>query len=152
MKTKSTTRLEATVGELQRCNELLRLLTDDLAELLEELSDKVTTKWVVNVLQAMLENLRTQSDKEEESDYFAEVLNQYPNWHPQIEHLRQQHSLLYKQLEEIYLRIAKNPEDSEVLFEVRRQLGDWIKTYNEHEARERRLLQDAFLLELGAGD
>lgn len=148
----TTNRLSNAVEELGRCNALLRLLTDDLAELLEEPAERATTRWVLGVLEAMLDNLQQQIRHEEEHDYLAEVLEQYPSWHPQVEHLRQQQQLLHRQLREIRERIAAGADDAAVLFEARRQLRDWIEAYNEHQRRETRLIQDAFTLETGVGE
>jgi hypothetical protein len=131
---------------------MLRVLTDDLTELLEEPAEKANTKWVLSVVDTMLDNLKDQFQLEEQDEYLAEVLQHYPNWHPQIEHLRQQHNLLHDQLCEIRERLATDVEESTVPFEARRQLRDWIHTYNEHQRRERQLIQDAFTLETVAGE
>ena len=131
---------------------MLRLLTGQLADLLAEPAENATTLCVVELLDAMLDNLREQFRLEEEQDYLADVLQQYPNWHPEVEHLRQQHSLLHNQLRDIRRRVAAAGDRPTVRYQTRRQLRDWINTYNEHERRETQLIQDAFTLETGAGE
>lgn len=148
----TTNRLESIVAELRRCNELLRVLSNSLVEQLQEPDDAATRGCVLDILDEMLKNLLQQFQLEEKNGYMAEVLEQFPNWHPQVEHLRQQHGLLHQQLVEIRDRIAAQPADSRLIAEMRRQLVDWTNTYNEHQEREAVLIQDAFTLETGVGE
>jgi hypothetical protein len=89
---------------------------------------------------------------EMKEDYLVNVLEQYPNWHPQVEHLRQQHFLLHRQLREARDRIAGMTANGIAGREIRRQLEDWMNTYNEHLQQENKLVQDAFTQETGVGE
>lgn len=151
MRAQSTSRLSLTVEKLQRSSALLRLLIDDLRELLEEPPDRENARWMLVVLDKMLENLEQQFELEEQQGYLADVLEQFPSWHPHVEHLRQQHALLHQQLREVRDRLAADRRKT-VVHEMRRHLRDWIQAYEDHERRERDLIQEAFTVEPGAGD
>jgi hypothetical protein len=149
---KSTTRLTDTIDALERHNDLLGLLMDELRDLLEGASDFENRKPIQTTLDALLVNLRQQFELEEKGGYLEDVLDRYPNWHPQVVHLRQQHALLRQQLCEARKRIATLSPGEPLGQEVQRQLVDWMNTYDEHRHRETALIQDAFALETGAGE
>ncbi len=152
MTSKMTNRLSDTVDALRSCNESLRVLTDKLAKQLDSKSTPATTPDVLSLLEDMLENLTRQFALEERHGYLADVLEQFPSWHPQVEHLRQQHGLLTQQLREMRNRVAESSGAQAPALPIRRQLVDWINTYNEHEQRETALIQDSFTLEPGVGE
>lgn len=147
----STSRLSSTVERLKHSNDLLHLLMDDLRELLEEPPDTENAQWTLAVLDKMLDNLQQQFELEEQQGYMADVLAQFPSWHPHVEHLRQQHTLLHQQLREMRDRLAAD-RSGIVVREVRRHFDDWMQAYDEHEQRERKLIQEAFTIEPGAGE
>ncbi len=152
MNRKSTTRLTDTIDALKRHNDLLSLLMDELPDLLEGAADCENRKPILMTLEALLVNLRRQFELEEKGGYLEDVLDRYPNWHPQVVHLSQQHALLRQQLCEARNRIAKLPAGAPIAQEIQRQLVDWMKTYREHRCRETALIQDAFSLETGVGE
>jgi Hemerythrin HHE cation binding domain len=149
---KSTTRLTNTIDALKRYNDLLRLLMDELRDLLEGASDFENRKPILRTLDPLLVNLSQQFELEEKGGYLEDVLNRYPNWHPQVVHLRQQHALLRQQLCEARKRIATLSPGEPIGQEIQRQLVDWMNTYDEHRHRETALIQDAFALETGVGE
>lgn len=81
-----------------------------------------------------------------------DVLKQYPNWRPQVHHLRQQYAMLRQQLSEVRNSIAALSTEEPIGREIQRQLTDWMNTYYEHGHRETSLIQDAFILETGVGE
>lgn len=139
-----------TVKKLRACNQTLRQLTDQAPPILDRSPQESTLQELNTLLDQMIQNLSLQFQIEEAGGFMAGVYEKYPNWHPQVEHLRQQHCLLRKQLQEIRDRLVSGP--AAPLTEVRRQMKDWINTYNEHQAREASLIQDAFILDTGAGE
>jgi hypothetical protein len=152
MSRESRKRLTDTIDGLKRHNDLLGLLMDELRDLLEAASAFENRKPILTTLDALLVNLRQQFELEEQGGYLEDVLDRYPNWHPQVVHLRQQHALLRQQLCEARNRIATLPPDAAIGDEIRRQLADWMSTYDEHRHRETALIQDAFALETGVGE
>jgi hypothetical protein len=146
------TRLTGTLDGLKRQNELFGLLQEELRDRLEGASYFENRKAILTTLDALLVNLRQQFELEERDGYLEDVLKQYPNWHPQVVHLRQQHELLRHQLCEVRNRITALSTGEPIGREIQRQLVDWMNTYAEHRRRETALIQDAFTLETGAGE
>ena len=145
-------RLAATIDEL-RCNsEMLHLLLEDLSELPAEPLDRENAEWMLAVVEKMVDNLARQCRLEEEQEYMADVLDQFPSWYPQIEHLQQEQELLRRQLGDIRARLAGEVHRGVVGRETRRQLRDWIQGFRQHDAREGELIHDAFTLDVGAGE
>jgi hypothetical protein len=148
----SQTRLTDTLGGLRHHDELFGLLMEELRDRLEGASHFENRKAILTTLDALLVNLRQQFELEEKGGYLEDVLKQYPNWHPQVLHLSQQHALLRHQLCEVRNRIAELSTGAPIGREIQRQLADWLNTYAEHRRRETALIQDAFNLDTGAGE
>lgn len=108
--------------------------------------------WSLTIMDRVAEYLQQQFDVEESDGYLHEVLDEFPNWHPQVEHLQQEHRLLQQQFVQIRDRLEATPINSAMSHEVRHQLGDWIDSFRQHQGRENRLIQEAFSIDLGGGD
>jgi len=145
-------RFSKTVASLRRVQQLLELLLEEAAELLAEPSDDESNQWLGIVVDKILNNLREQFEIEEQGEYMADVLERYPEWHPQVLHLQQEHELLVGQLRQISMRIRREHRAGLLSPECRRQLEDWIKWYHQHQHRETELVQEAFVLEVGQGE
>ncbi len=143
---------EVTIRSVERFNGLIHLLLDDLKEMLAEDVSEDDRRWSLSIMEKVVEYLQEQFDIEERDGYLHEVLDQFPNWHPQVKHLQQEHRHLHRQFVEIRDRLESTPVDSAMSQEMRRQLGDWIDSFRQHQERENRLLQDAFTIDLGVGD
>lgn len=141
-----------TVDKLERCRGLLTILIDDLQELLDEKPDRENARWVLAVVDKMLENLDDQFALEEDGGYLDDVLEQYPTWHPQVRQLQQEHRMLHEHLKEARDRLQRESRQGIVSREIFRQLTDWMNAYQNHDRRETALLQDAFTLEVGVGE
>jgi hypothetical protein len=146
------TRFARTVEQRADARGLLRLLLDDLMELLAEPAEPRNAPWIVAVVEKILENIAHQSQCEAQRDYFADVIQQFPSWHPQVEHLRQEHYLLEHHLREIRDRIRQQASCGALPIESYRRLKDWRTAFLDHDRRETALIQDAFTLEVGAGE
>lgn len=145
-------RLSETIGCLRHVQQLLQLLLDDAVELLAEQADDENEQWLAAIVDKMLANLHEQFQIEEQDGYMADVLERYPEWHPQVLHLQQEHQLLEDQLREITTRMRRERLCGRLSRECRRQLQDWITWYREHQRRETALVQEAFVLEVGEGE
>ena len=93
-----------------------------------------------------------QGQIETDGEYLENVLEQYPTWHSQIQHLQQEHQLLGGQLRDIAERLRREAEAGGITRQCRRQLKDWIAWYRNHQHREIKLVQEAFVLEVGQGE
>jgi hypothetical protein len=146
------TQFSETIKTLRHVEELLQLLLDDAAELIAEPADEENDRWLAAVVDKILANLREQFRVEEQGGYMTDVLEQYPEWHPQVLHLQQEHQLLEAQLQEIDARMRNEQHDGAMSRECRRQLEDWIHWYRQHQRREAALVQEAFVVEVGQGE
>ncbi len=141
-----------TQQQLKSNQELLHILLDDAEDMLREQPDEEYAPWLSAVVDKILENFVDQAQIEEDGNYLEHVLEQYPTWHSQIQHLQDEHQLLEGQLRDIAQRISGEAASGGITRECRRQLKDWIAWYRNHQHREIRLVQEAFVLEVGQGE
>lgn len=142
----------STNQSLKYFEKLEYLLLGDLRDLLEEPADEQTCLWMQAVLDVLLQALPRGFALEEENGYMTEVLEQYPNWHHEVDRLRHQHTTLYRKLKELRNRIANREEFSETAGIVRCELRSWMTAFIAHNRHENRLIQTAMNLEVGTGD
>lgn len=128
------------------------LLIGDLRDLLEEPPSEESCRWILAVIDALLDMLPHEFALEERGGYMNEVLDEYPSWEPLVDELRFEHGSLYAGLEQLRNYVACNAPFAEIAHEVRRDLRDWMKRLVAHNRHETRLLQTALTLEVGAGD
>jgi hypothetical protein len=137
---------------LEHYTSLEYILLGDLRDLLEETADEESRRWLLAVLDALLDTLPHEFDLEEADGYMTEVLERYPSWSAQVERLRRDHDLLFSKLKELRGRIERNIWIAPIANEVRRDLRDWILKLVAHHRGETRLMQTAMNLEVGTGD
>ncbi len=137
---------------LEQYSSLEYILLGDLRDILEEPPDDESRKWLLAVLDTLLETLPREFDLEEEDGYMAEVLERYPSWSAQVERLCRDHEQLFFKLKELRGRIERNIWISPIAHEVRRDLRDWILKLIAHHRSETRIIQTAMNLEVGTGD
>lgn len=137
---------------LEQYTSLEYILLGDLRDLLEESPGDETRRWLLAVLDTLLETLPREFDLEEEDGYMTEVLERYPSWSAQVERLHRDHEILFSKLKELRGRIERNSWVAPIANEVRRDLRDWILKLIAHRRSETRLVQTAMNLEVGAGD
>ena len=137
---------------LEQYTSLEYILLGDLRDLLEEPSDDETRRWLLAVLDTLLDTLPREFDLEDEDGYMAEVLERYPSWSAQVDRLHRDHEILFSKLKELRGRIERNSWVAPIANEVRRDLRDWILKLIAHHRSETRLVQTAMNLEVGAGD
>ena len=138
---------------IQEYSELEYLLLGDLREMLEQpLNDDEDRRWLVAVLDELLETLECEFCLEEDGGYMTEVLDIWPNWSGQIDRLFSEHKTLCSQLKRLRYRLAEALPLKEVAESLRSQLRDWMATLTAHHRHEHRLIQEAFAFDVGAGD
>jgi hypothetical protein len=137
---------------LQQYSSLEYILLGDLRDLLEEPADAENRRWLLAVLDGLLETLPREFDLEDEDGYMSEVLERFPNWARQVERLHHDHDQLFAKLKELRGRIDRGSWIAPIANEVRRDLRSWILTIVAHNRNETRLVQTAMNLEVGVGD
>ncbi|MGE3315246.1 MAG: hypothetical protein AB7O26_09030 [Planctomycetaceae bacterium] len=128
------------------------ILLGDLGDLLEEPADKHTHRWLLAVLDALVDTIPREFQMKSREGYLSEVLNEYPSWYRHVEYLRAEHHELYANLRDLRGRIAAREEYEESADRVRIDLRDWMARLVAHHHHENRLVQTAINLEVGTGD
>lgn len=132
--------------------ELEYLLLGDLRDMLEQPFEEENARWMLSVLDALLDTLPREFALKEDGGYLQEVIDEYPSWELQVSRLREQHDTLLATLRRLRMRVAWQAPFSVLARDVRRELKDWIEALTEHNRREKSLIQTAVNLEVGAGD
>lgn len=128
------------------------ILLGDLRDLLEEPADEENCRWLIVILDALLEAKRREFELQEDGGYLEEVLEQFPNWEPQVDQLHREHRELFSLLRELRERIGLRQSFNEIADAVRTDLREWMTLLQAHHRHTRRILQSAFNLDVGVGD
>ena len=123
-----------------------------MRDLLEEPADEITCKWLLAVLDALLQTLPRDFQLQDEGGYLAEVIEEFPNWSVQVVRLLQERETLFSNLRRLREQITQEIPFSEIAQKVRHDLHGWMKSYVAYHRHERRLVQTAFNLDIGVGD
>lgn len=132
--------------------ELEYLLLGDLRDILEEPLDDENSRWLLALLDALLDTLPREFALEERGGYLRAVTDEFPSWHPEVVRLREQHETLLDDLRRLRNRVAWQAPLAMLGRNVRRGLREWIETLATHNQDENALLQTAVNLEVGGGD
>jgi len=92
---------------LEECDAFEYILLGDLRDLLEEPADDLTCKWLIAVLDALLQTLPREFELQDEGGYLAEVLEEFPNWSGHVDQLLEERELLFQKLHQFRERIAQ---------------------------------------------
>lgn len=149
----STTQHDPQQSSLADYIALEYILLGDLRDLLDEAeADEQTTRWIIAVLDALLDALPHEMELKSEGGYLQPVLEQFPNWAGQIGELASEKEYLFQKLYELRVQVDA-PGSYEVLAnEIRLALHEWMTLWTAHLRHERRMMQSAFTLDVGCGD
>ena len=128
------------------------ILLGDLRDLLEERADQYTRRWLVAVLDALLDTLPRQMALKETSGYLNEVLDEYPSWYRHVEDLQNEQRLLVLSLQALRDRLETPGPYQRDAARVKTAVRQWMNRLMAHRRHETRLLQTAMNLEIGCGD
>lgn len=137
---------------LARCSQFVRLLRDDLKELLLEPADAGNARWVVAVVDKLLDEFEEERDLKQTDDYFDCILERFPTWQPKVTQLCDVQSELVTSLRLLQRQLARADRSQGVSDEHRNSLHAWIAASETHEHQETALAQVACTLDVGTGD
>ena len=120
------------------------LLIGDLRDLLEESPDDETRRWLLAVLEELLDLLPNEFEYEDQGGYLADVCEQNPNWSNAVDRLHREHEELYFNLLDLRNRIANEESFDFIADEVKPKLGRWIEAAQRHRDREQQLVVSSF--------
>lgn len=139
---------------LAEVTDLEYILIGDLRDLLEGSLDATDCHWVSAILDALLQSLRDERAIKADGGYLFEVLEVKPNWSVHVERLNAETQTLYETLIELRRRIGQQRQGGfdAVIEQLRKELREWVVAFTARERHEARLLQSAFLVDIGGGD
>lgn len=125
------------------------LLIGDLRDLLDESPDAETRRWLLAVLDELLDLLPNEFEFEDQEGYMSDVCDQVPNWSHEVDQLHNQHEDLYFKLLELRNRITLEQAFEYIASEMKSELQHWIERVQRHRDHEQRLVAAAYDLTLG---
>lgn len=137
---------------LEDCAALEYILLGDLRDLLEEPPDEEHCRWLLVILDALLEAKQREFELQEEGGYLEEVLEQVPNWEPQVAQLHREHRELFGNLRQLRERVGSRISFDAMADSIRTDLRDWMTLLQRHHRHTRRIVQSAFNFDIGVGD
>ena len=141
------------IKTLADCNEFQYLLLGDLRDILDETPDDSNKRWLLEVLNALIELMpRERSLHEEGGGYLAEVLDEFPSWSRQVNCLQLKKLHLDYALRDLRDRICNQTSWVAVADQISCDLRDWMELFRTLHHAESSLLMDAMLLDIGTGD
>lgn len=144
---------EHTSGRSNQDNSALEyILLGDLSDLLDEPLNGDTRRWLLAVLNALLDTLPSDMNDSDDGEYLGEVLEEYPNWSRQVDELHEQREALFDELYIFRNQIQQRRDLHEIADRLRRELRQWMTMLAAHKRHEARIILMAYTMEVGAGD
>lgn len=128
------------------------ILLGDLRDLLEDDFDERTRAWLTAVINALFETVPREFELQEQQGYLTHVLEEFPNWTPQVDQLRAERKEIHNRLLELRTLLLANKPFDEIAETLRVELRDWMNSLMAHHRHERRIVQTAFNLDVGSGE
>lgn len=142
------------IEKLKNLSTLEYILLGDLRDVLEEPFSKETRKWMLALLDALLDTIPREFRIRESGGYLEEVIEEFPSWTPQVEKLRSEHDTLEETLQSLRDRLIDDEVFQRQLLvqQIREELKEWMHFLIAHNRHEARILQTAMNMEIGGAD
>lgn len=127
-------------------------LLEDLHDLLLEPLDAKTTRWILAVLDVLLETLPSEIEFKEHDGYLSEVTDVQPSWCGAVDKLHEEHAALFDELHDLRRALLRQSGTPAMANRVLTNLQHWMHGLEAHHHHENRLLQTAMNLDIGGGD
>ncbi len=134
---------------LEQYSHLEYLLLGDLRDLLEESPDPENRRWLLAVLEVLVDMLPREFELAREDGYLEFVRDRHPNWDRQVESLERNHDRLYARLRQLHRRISENEWIGPVANDLREELAEWMEALLDHNHLETVLISEAANLDVG---
>ncbi|MEZ6066657.1 MAG: hypothetical protein R3B90_13345 [Planctomycetaceae bacterium] len=136
-------------ARLQRCTELEYLLLGDLREMLEEPITPQGAKWILAVVEALLDALPREHRMKSVDGYLSEVLQEFPNWNRRVRQLESQYFEMYDKLAELRDELEDGRTELFTTQSVVVGLTEWMQLFTNLQRHESDLLLEAVNTEIG---
>jgi hypothetical protein len=138
--------------DLRLCTEFEYILLGDLRDLLEDSPSDENRKWLLAVLDALVDTLPKEFALKSRNGYLSDVLLEFPNWDREVDRLEEQHVRLYKRLRQLRDRVVTGRALDLIAERLRGDLQNWMESFTTLHHQERELVMEAVNLEVGTGD
>jgi hypothetical protein len=138
-------------AQLQQWTELDYLLLGDLREMLDEALTPQARKWMLSILDVLLENLPREHRLKSVDGYLHEVLVEFPNWSGHVDRLESEDYELYDRLSDLRDHLELDTLEPEAVKELRYRLQEWMQALVTHRMQETSLLLAAVNTDIGGG-
>lgn len=135
--------------QLQRCTELEYLLLGDLREMLEAQTTPQSRRWMLAVLDTLLDMLPREHRLKSLDGYLSEVLSEFPNWSIHVDRLEAEHYDLYDRLSDLRDELEDEDPPGQAANSVRYSLQKWMEAFAQHRRMESELLVSAVNIDIG---
>lgn len=128
------------------------LLLGDLRSVLDESDESRDMKWLLAILDSLLQTVPKEFEIREEGGYLEDVLSIHPAWAPHVERLRAEHERIFEILSQLRRQVANQLNYTSLADQLQMELRDWMQLLIKHNRHERSLYQSAYNLDFGCGD
>lgn len=128
------------------------ILLGDLRDLLEEEPDEQNSRWLVAILDTLVDTLPRELAIKSRDGYLEDVLEEHPHWEAQVQQLHAEYKLLCVRLESFRDQLVSRTPYASIAAQLRSDLSEWMSALQAHHRQETQLLQAAVNLEVGGGD
>jgi hypothetical protein len=140
------------LDQLLEYTKLEFLLLGDLRAGLDESEESRDMKWLLAVLDSLLEAVPRGFELREEGGYMEDVIAMHPAWAPHVERLKNEHERIFEILAQLRRRVANQLNYTSLADQLQMELRDWMQFLIKHNRHERSLYQSAYNLDFGCGD
>ncbi len=141
-----------TFDRLERCSELEYILIGDLRDLLQEPQNEETDRWMLAVIEVLLQTLPEAMQLKSVGGYMADILEECPRCAEQVARLQREHEHLVAALRSYRDGLLRRHRDPVTELRLRAGLREWVDAIVAFHHAENELTQSALNEDLGAGD
>jgi hypothetical protein len=125
------------------------LLLGDLRSVLDEPNETRDKRWLLAVLDSLLETIPREFELREEGGYMAEIVEYRPELSDVAESLFCEHDHIFEMLAALRQRVGQDLDATSLEDQLAAELRDWMLMLMKHNKRERRVYQTAMCVEHG---
>ena len=138
--------------QLSEYTKLEYLLLGDLRSVLDEADESRDMKWLLAILDSLLDTVPKQFEIREEGGYLRDVVAMHPAWAAHVDQLRNEHEHIFGSLAKLRRQVANQVNYTALADQLQMELRDWMQLLIKHDRHERSLYQSAYNLDFGGCD
>ena len=142
--------LSITSQELLRdYSRLEYLLLGDLRSILDEPEDIRDVKWLLAVLDSLVDTIPREFELREEGGYMADLLEREPYLADVVGALQSEHARIFTMLADLRRQVGLALNTTAIADQLGMELRDWMQLLMKHNRRERSVFQSAYNMDVG---